>query len=140
MTFLVSKTRLNYVRLGVSIRWTGPLDWTNGLDYWTHFVQYACATHASLITYGGLLPQLTDRIKQQVSQAIKTALAATSMAGQTGGKCKGKEKRQRPAGWAAAKLGACKLYLQEWGEGGYAWRNILCKSQQKRYQVLASIC
>ena len=21
---------------GVSIRWTGPLDWTTGLDYWTH--------------------------------------------------------------------------------------------------------
>ena len=23
-------------RLGVCIRWTGPLDWTTGLDYWTH--------------------------------------------------------------------------------------------------------
>ena len=21
---------------GVCIRWTGPLDWTTGLDYWTH--------------------------------------------------------------------------------------------------------
>ena len=21
--------------LGVTIRWTGPLDWTSGLDYWT---------------------------------------------------------------------------------------------------------
>ena len=36
-----------------------------------------------------LLPQLTERIKHHVSQAIKTALALTSMAGQTGGKCEG---------------------------------------------------
>jgi hypothetical protein len=21
---------------GVTIRWTGPLDWNTGLDYWTH--------------------------------------------------------------------------------------------------------
>ena len=21
---------------GVTIHWTGPLDWTTGLDYWTH--------------------------------------------------------------------------------------------------------
>ena len=30
---------------GVSIRWTGPLDWTTGLDYWTtdfHYIPFAC--------------------------------------------------------------------------------------------------
>ena len=24
------------IEQGVTIHWTGPLDWTTGLDYWTH--------------------------------------------------------------------------------------------------------
>ena len=27
---------LGHHHWGVCIRWTGPLDWTTGLDYWTH--------------------------------------------------------------------------------------------------------
>ena len=41
---------------GVTIHWTGPLDWTTGLDYWTHLDDrdrsalhnYVCAHRESL--------------------------------------------------------------------------------------------
>ena len=26
---------LTHIKSGVTIHWTGPLDWTTGLDYWT---------------------------------------------------------------------------------------------------------
>ena len=31
----VAKVLVQHGTTGVTIRWTGPLDWTSGLDYWT---------------------------------------------------------------------------------------------------------
>ena len=35
-TELETKATPTALKLGVSIHWTGLLDWTSGLDYWTH--------------------------------------------------------------------------------------------------------
>ena len=76
-----------------------------------------------------LLPQLTEKIKHQVSQAIKTALAAISTAGQTGGNVRVKGRRSGRQGWQQQNLVHVSYTDGSGGEASCSWCDILCKSQ-----------
>ena len=52
----VKMQKINY-KLGVSIHWTGLLDWNTGLDYWTTFLGkflYGFLVYFKYLTLGDL--------------------------------------------------------------------------------------